>query len=250
MAIAFQSSPEAKGRPPTPYSQFRDVIALRDGWKAIFDPSSTKDEREGIVKGIRDFVDFGLIIKPRSPASQIHYLGYIDLEFHPHLSGESRIPQSTVVVAVMARGLNTAGYYYSQFREMGLCEGNLRMIGFSSGMYKHGSSKVFSDGTSMYGKVYALHEDLEAIMQGNSVTFVDHCTPVTRTTLVALGRALLQQGYSNPIFELDNNGHVKPWNNYVIRDPKITLPRRIPIITERGASDYKLLTAAKLAARA
>ena len=248
MAVITQSA-ISKTKDLHPYSQCHNVVALREMWRDIFDPSTPTARREQIVCEIREFLDFGLQIKPGSAASQLHYLGYVDLESHDRIFGTEKIPESTVVVGIMARGLNTAGYYYSQLSELSLSQGHLGLIGFSSGMYPHGDSKTFSDGTSMYGKVYVLHEDLEAIMNGNSVTFVDHCPPQTRTTLVAIGRALIQLGYDKPIFELDNNGYVREWANYVIRDPTMKLPKRIPIITEQGPKDHKLLTAASLAAR-
>lgn len=250
MSIAAKMAPSQAGkRSPFPNAQFMDVTVLRDHWKQLFDPSSSHGDRQGIIDGMRGFVENGLIIKPGSATSQMYYLGYVDIDQHGSLMGLQKIPESTVVVGVMARGFNNAGYYYSQFNEIGLSDGGLRLMGFSSGMYKHGDSKLFSDGTNMYGKVFVLSEDLEAIMKGRSVTFVDHCPPNTRATLVALGRALIQQGYSNPIFELDNNGYVKEWNNYVIRDPTVQLPKKIPIMTEHGRKDSKLLISAKRAAR-
>ena len=248
MAVITQTA-ISKTRDLHPCPRLHNVVALREMWRDIFDSNTTAARRKEIISEIREFVDFGRQIKPGSAASQLHYLGYVDLESHDRVFGTEKIPESTVVVGIMARGLNTAGYYYSQLSELGLSQGPLGLIGFSSGMYPHGESKTFSDGTSMYGKVYVLHEDLEAMMNGNSVTFVDHCQPQTRTTLVAIGRALIQQGYDGPIFELDNNGYVREWANYVIRNPTMKLPKKIPIITEQGSKDSKLLTAARLAAR-
>ena len=248
MAVITQTA-ISKTRDPHPCPRLHNVVALREMWRDIFDSNTTAARRKEIISEIREFVDFGRQIKPGSAASQLHYLGYVDLESHERVFGTEKIPESTVVVGIMARGLNTAGYYYSQLSDMGLSQGHLGLIGFSSGMYPHGESKTFSDGTSMYGKVYVLHEDLKAMMDGNSVTFVDHCPPQTRTTLVAIGRALIQLGYDKPIFELDNNGYVREWVPYVIRNPTVKLPKKIPIITEQGSKNHKLLTAARLAAR-
>ena len=233
----------------------RDIKVIRNGWKAMVDPSTSREDREQTKRLFMEFMRDGAEIKPASPEAQFFFFGFA----HPHEPGQplymSEMPPGymqlsadTQIIGVMNRGFYYAGYFNPILKGMGLAQKQPILAGFSSGMYNKGEQKILSDGTNMLGKVFILKEDLVAVLESPEVVLVDDYID-TGTTMSAMGNALLQQGYKGKMYTLDENSCIHLWSGYVRGEPEVALPKIIPVMTEYGEHLGPLSEAAKLAVR-
>lgn len=233
----------------------KDVIVVRNGWKALFDPSTTDDNRKAIKLLFREFIEDGSLLKPASGQSQYYFFGTVQ----PHEPGKplymSKLPpgymqlsEQTQIIGIMNRGFHYAGYFSPILKSLGLAKEPPILAGYSSGMYNHDESKTFSDGTSMCGKVFILKEDLKKALASPEIVFIDDYID-TGTTMAAIGNALRQQGYSGKMYTLDENSSIYAWSGWIRGRPSVEVPQIIPVITEIGEEAGPLCEAAKLAVR-
>lgn len=233
----------------------KDIKVVRNGWKAMIDPSTTPQDRDQIKKLFMEFMDEGAKFKPASPAAQFFFFGSVEpntpqspLYMSSMPPGYMQLSEQTQIVAVMNRGFYYAGYFNPILKGMGLAQKQPILAGFSSGMYNKGESKILSDGTDMLGKVFILKEDLKAVLESSEVVFIDDYID-TGTTMSAIGNALLQQGYKGKMYTLDETSSIYAWSGFVRGKPSISLPQIIPVMTEYGEVQGPLSKAAKLAVR-
>ena len=233
----------------------KDITVIRNGWKAMVDPSTSREDRIQTKKLFMEFMEAGAEIKPASNAAQFFFFGKIKphepdqpLYLSEMPPGYMQLSAQTQIVGVMNRGFYYAGYFNPILKGMGLAQKQPILAGFSSGMYNKGEQKILSDGTDMLGKVFILKEDLEALLEGPEVVFVDDYID-TGMTMAAMGNALLQQGYTGKMYTLDENSCIHLWSGYIRGEPDLSLPQIIPLITEYGEHLGPLSQAAKLAVR-
>jgi hypothetical protein len=233
----------------------KDVSVVRNGWKALFDPSTTEDSRKEIKRLLREFIEEGALLKPASVQSQYYFFG----KAQPHEPEKSlymsalppgymQLSGQTQIIGVMNRGFYYAGYFNPILKEIGLAKQPPILAGYSSGMYNRGESKTFSDGTSMCGKVFILKEDLEKALSSPEMVFIDDYID-TGTTMSAIGNAFRQQGYSGKMYTLDENSSIHVWSGWIRGRPSVEVPQIIPVVTEMGEEAGPLCEAAKLAVR-